>query len=159
MRSAAIDVDISFGCRKWRGRKVFAALARRAIEAAAAGKADGSVAVRFTSDLEVSIVNRRWRALDKPTNVLSFPAAPGSEFPGGRAFLGDVVLAYETVAAEAAAEGKSLADHAAHLIIHGFLHLLGYDHAALKQAAAMERLEVKILARLGIANPYAAAAP
>jgi probable rRNA maturation factor len=81
--------------------------------------------------------------------VLSFPAAPGSET------LGDIAIAYETTAREAEAEGKPFADHLAHLAVHGFLHLLGYDHQSDAEAAAMERLEVAILARLNVPDPYA----
>ena len=78
-------------------------------------------------------LNRDWRGKDKPTNVLSFPAPPPPGAPGPR-HLGDIVLAYETLAREAAAEGKALADHAAHLVVHGVLHLLGYDHEAEAEA-------------------------
>jgi probable rRNA maturation factor len=105
-------------------------------------------------------LNRRWRGKDSATNVLSFPAqdfeaGPVSMPPRRLSLpLGDVVLAFETVAAEAAAQGKSLDDHAAHLIVHGILHLLGLDHAAEEEAEAMEAMERAALAALGIADPY-----
>jgi probable rRNA maturation factor len=88
-----------------------------------------------------------FRGKDKPTNVLSFPAAE----PG---YLGDVAIAYGVMAGQARAEGKKPADHATHLAVHGTLHLLGYDHVRDKDARIMEALEVEILARLGIADPY-----
>ena len=96
---------------------------------------------------------RTWRGLDKPTNVLSFPGS-GSPSPKGVRHLGDLALAFETLAREAAEEQKSLADHVTHLIVHGTLHLLGYDHEADADAEEMEALEVAALARLGIADPY-----
>ena len=95
---------------------------------------------------------------DAPTNVLSFPAAASAPpAPGAPLLLGDVVLAFETVAAEAAAQGKPLADHLAHLVVHGVLHLLGFDHEADAEAERMEALETRLLAGLGIADPYRAA--
>jgi probable rRNA maturation factor len=94
-------------------------------------------------------LNERWRGCAEPTNVLSFPAVPGA------ATLGDIAIAYETTAREAEADGKRFADHLAHLAVHGFLHLLGYDHQSNDEADAMERRERVILARLGIADPYA----
>jgi probable rRNA maturation factor len=101
----------------------------------------------------VRALNRRWRGRDSATNVLSFPS--GETGAGGRAvLLGDVVLAYETVAREAAAQGKTLADHLAHLVAHGVLHLLGFDHAEDAEARRMESLERRVLARLGVADPY-----
>jgi probable rRNA maturation factor len=135
-----------------------AALARAAVEAALAvarpvAGGDFEVSLLFTDDAAMRELNRAWRSKDKPTNVLSFPANPPPGAPGPRS-LGDVVLAFETVAKEAEAEGKTLADHAAHLIVHGVLHLLGHDHETEAEAQAMEALEVKALARLGIADPY-----
>ena len=102
-------------------------------------------------------LNARWRGLDKPTNVLSFPAA-APERLGETPVLGDVVVAFETMAREADDEGKALADHFRHLVVHGFLHLLGFDHRSDAEAEAMEALERRILARLGVADPYGEAA-
>jgi probable rRNA maturation factor len=119
------------------------------------------IAVRLTDDAEVHRLNRDFRGKDKPTNVLSFPQVQDdlleslANSDDGEILLGDIVLARETCVREAEAKGVSLADHATHLIVHGTLHLVGYDHMDDVSAAAMEALEVKALASLGIANPYA----
>nr|WP_305790477.1 rRNA maturation RNase YbeY [Candidatus Phycosocius bacilliformis] len=115
-----------------------------------------SVAVLLTDDARVQALNAQWRQQDKPTNVLSFPAAESlSDISlAGEIGLGDIALAYETCAREAAEQGKSLKHHATHLLVHGLLHLLGYDHEADDDAAEMEGLEREILASLGIADPY-----
>ena len=119
------------------------------------------IAIRLTDDPEVQTLNRDFRGKDKPTNVLSFPQVQDDLLEGlansddGEILLGDIVLARETCAREAGEKGISLADHATHLIVHGTLHLVGYDHMDDASAAAMEALEVKALASLGIANPYA----
>lgn len=121
------------------------------------------IGIRLTDDAEVRDLNARFRGIDTATNVLSFPmtdCAPGAQAtplpPGQPLALGDVVLAFETVRGEAAAQGKSLADHLGHLVVHGMLHLLGYDHLDEAQAVAMEDLETDILAGLGVADPYQA---
>jgi probable rRNA maturation factor len=125
------------------------ALAARVIAATASGEAaSGAVAVLFADDATVQVLNRQWRGQDKPTNVLSFPA------PAGLGALGDIALALETVLAEARAQGKRPRDHATHLIAHGMLHLLGYDHEDDDEAELMEDRERAILAGLGIADPY-----
>ena len=119
-----------------------------------------SVSMLFTGDAEVHTLNREWREKDKPTNVLSFPMLARDELlslspEGPPEMLGDIALAHETCAREAAEKGVSLADHAAHLIVHGLLHLAGYDHETGEEdAAAMEQLEIKALALMGIADPY-----
>lgn len=119
------------------------------------------VAVRLTDDAEVHTLNRDFRGKDTPTNVLSFPQVQAdlleslANSDDGEILLGDIVLARETCAREAEEKGISLVDHATHLIVHGALHLVGYDHMDDVAAAAMEALEVKALASLGIANPYA----
>jgi probable rRNA maturation factor len=113
--------------------------------------------VAFTSDAEVQALNRRYRAKDKPTNVLSFPApreAPGMPDTGDPHHLGDVVLAAETVAAEARELAIPLPHHVQHLVVHGVLHLVGYDHETDAEAEAMEALETRLLATLGVADPY-----
>ena len=118
------------------------------------------IAIRLTSDAEVHALNREWRGKDKPTNVLSFPMLERTALlalpaEGPPELLGDVALAVETCTREAAEKGISLADHAAHLIVHGLLHLAGYDHeTSPEDAAAMEALEIKALALIGIADPY-----
>ncbi len=120
------------------------------------------VAVRLTDDAEVRTLNAQYRHQDKPTNVLSFPMVQPDLLDGlansddGEVLLGDIVLAYETCAAEAAAKGLPLADHARHLIAHGMLHLLGLDHGDDAAAEHMEALETAALATLGLADPYAA---
>jgi probable rRNA maturation factor len=102
------------------------------------------------------VLNRDWRGQDKPTNVLAFPAGMDeAAAPGAPLLLGDVVLAYETVAAEAAAQGKDFAAHLRHLIVHGVLHLVGHDHDEAAAAERMEAVERTILAGFGIADPYA----
>ena len=111
---------------------------------------DGEVAVLLTGDAAVRDLNARFRGKDQPTNVLSFPAA---ENPDDH--LGDIALAYETCAREAAEQGKSLADHLQHLVAHGVLHLVGYDHDVDADAEIMEALERRVLAALGVADPYA----
>ncbi|MEO1041235.1 MAG: rRNA maturation RNase YbeY [Pseudomonadota bacterium] len=112
------------------------------------------VTALFTTDAVVQALNTEWREKNKPTNVLSFPAEPLPGLPTEVQPLGDLAFAYETCAREAEDKGISLKDHATHLIVHGVLHLLGYDHAREDEAEAMEALEIKILARLGINNPY-----
>ena len=108
-----------------------------------------SASLLFTSDAEIHTLNREWRQRDKPTNVLSFPMLERDEL------LGDVALAHETCAREAAEKGVPLEHHATHLIVHGLLHLAGYDHEiSPADAEAMEALETKALAICGIADPY-----
>ena len=143
------------------------ALAERASEAAAQVAPELanprlSASLLFTSDDEIHTLNREWRQRDKPTNVLSFPMLERGELlalagDGPPVLLGDIALAHETCAREAAEKGVPLADHAAHLIIHGLLHLAGHDHeTSAEDAEAMEALEVKALAILGVADPYGA---
>ena len=114
----------------------------------------------FTSDAEVQSLNREWRTKDKPTNVLSFPMLDRDDLhqlaaDGPPEMLGDIALAYETCAREAADKGISIEHHTAHLIIHGLLHLAGHDHEiSFADAAKMEALEIKALASMGIADPY-----
>ena len=113
------------------------------------------VSVLLADDACVRDLNRTWRGQDKPTNVLSFPAADGPLPPGSARPLGDVVVAYETMLRESEAQSKPLADHLAHLLVHGTLHLLGQDHeTGESDADAMEALEVAALATLGVPNPY-----
>ena len=118
---------------------------------AALGTLEGDLVVLLTDDAEVQDLNARFREKDRPTNVLSFPAAE-SAFP----HLGDVVLGYAYCAAEAEAQGKTLSDHLSHLVVHGVLHLLGRDHEDDAEAEEMEAEEREILASLGVADPYQA---
>lgn len=117
--------------------------------------AAGEMSVILTDDAAIQALNRDWRKIDKPTNVLSFPAST-PKIAGVPALLGDVVVAYETLAREADEEEKPVLHHLAHLVVHGYLHLLGYDHETDSEADAMEGLERQILARLNIADPYRA---
>lgn len=114
---------------------------------------DAELSLLLTDDAHVRVLNRDWRGQDKPTNVLSFPSADEDDEPGP--LLGDVVVAQETTAREAEAEGKSFEDHLSHLLVHGLLHLFGFDHENDDEAEEMEALETEILAGLGIADPYA----
>lgn len=130
-----------------------AALAALA-EVAPAAEAALAVGLVLTNDSEQRRLNRRYRGIDAPTNVLSFALAEDAPPPGAPLLLGDVVLACETVAREAAEQNKPFADHLQHLVVHGILHLLGFDHENDTEAAIMERQEVEILARLGVPDPY-----
>ena len=132
-----------------------AALAELCLEAIAAvhPQAGQPVSILFTDDAAMTALNAEYRAKEGPTNVLSFPA--GDALPPGESYLGDIALAVETCQTEAMARGVSLGDHAAHLIVHGVLHLIGYDHEGDTDAAAMETQESIILARLGVPDPYA----
>ena len=112
------------------------------------------VALVLVDDERMRAINKEWREKDKPTNVLSFPSVPKDKIANAP-FLGDIVLACETVEREAQDEGKSFDHHAAHLVVHGFLHLIGHDHMNDEEAERMEGLETRILAELGIADPYA----
>jgi probable rRNA maturation factor len=115
------------------------------------------VGIRLVDDATIRGLNRDWRGRDKPTNVLSFPlgAAEPVEEDGFPWLLGDIVMSFDTVEAESAADGKSFAHHVAHLAVHAALHLIGHDHEDDQEAEAMEAAETVLLARLGIADPYA----
>jgi probable rRNA maturation factor len=135
---------------KWRSHRGLVALLTKAAEAARrSARLKGALTILLAGDKKLRALNRDFRALDKPTNVLSFP--------GADAYAGDIAIAYGVTRKEAKAAAKNFADHAAHLVVHGVLHLAGYDHERPKDAAVMEPLEVKILKRLGIADPYEAA--
>lgn len=136
-------------------------LARRTLEAACPGIGPAGISILLADDAAIHALNRTWRGKDSPTNVLSFPATetaegdlPEPEFAGVPLELGDIALAYETCERESGTQGKRFADHVAHLVLHGVLHLLGYDHLDEDEAQRMEALEIRILAGLGIADPY-----
>jgi probable rRNA maturation factor len=164
MTAAQPSIELRVEGGDWPGEAQLEALSSRAV-AAVAGMVDVSlrgreVSLLFTDDATIAGINRDWRGKPKPTNVLSFPAADGENPGAGMATpLGDIVFGYETVAKEAAEADLTLADHITHLLVHGLLHLLGYDHEEDAAATAMEQLETAILARLGIADPYAGSEP
>lgn len=130
---------------------------RAAVAAAGGAARDAELSVVLADDATVRQLNRDWRGKDAPTNVLSFALteAEAPDVPGAPLTLGDVVLAFETVLAEAARDGKPAHHHLAHLVVHGTLHLLGHDHIEEEKAAAMERIETGVLAGFGIPDPYA----
>jgi probable rRNA maturation factor len=149
-----VESDVS---EDWNSKTDWPALAARAVRAAAAHsdfpELDTEVSVKFTSDAEVRALNAAWRGKDKATNVLSFPMA---ETPEDAPMLGDIVLAQGVCAREAAEKDVSVETHATHLVVHGMLHLLGYDHEmGDADAEEMEEIERKALAWLGISDPYA----
>jgi probable rRNA maturation factor len=130
----------------------------RALAVAGLAHATGAeLSIVLTNDAGIRQVNGAWRGKDKATNVLSFPAVPQEEIAAAP-LLGDIILARETIAAEAAEAGRRFEDHLSHLVIHGLLHVFGYDHENEADAQIMETLETRILAELGIADPYADAA-
>ena len=136
-----------------------AAIAESAFPGLAEGPRGVEISLRLGSDEEVRLLNAQWRGKDKPTNVLSVPMAEGAELSaageGPELMLGDIIMAHGVCAAEAEAKAVPIDRHAAHLMVHGTLHLLGYDHGDDTQAADMEAREVRALARIGIADPYA----
>jgi probable rRNA maturation factor len=155
MNAVAEDIliDISIESPLWNELDCEATVRRAVAAAAMPDAAHGELSVLLTDDAAIRVLNAQWRHKDEPTNVLSFPAPHiGNAQPRP---LGDIVIAYETTAREANAEHKALDHHLAHLTVHGFLHLLGYDHESEADAETMERLEREILARLDIADPYA----
>jgi len=159
-RSPAVDVVIDSPL--WNLVPGAKPVVRRAIKAAATPVlehlqtgSESEVAIVLTDDAAIQALNRQWRGRDQPTNVLSFPSPSPQPSGTGPRLLGDVIIAYETTAREAEARGLPLGHHLAHLAVHGFLHLLGYDHESDKEAEAMERLEREILARLDVPDPYA----
>ena len=166
MSLPAAGIEIDMRCERWAlqcpdaERQVRAAaglaLAEGAKAAGIAFEAPVELSIALLDDAEQRRLNRHWRGVDRATNVLAFPAwEPGAPAPSGAPLLlGDVTLAAETVAREAADQGKSIPDHLSHLVVHGVLHLIGYDHLTDCEAAAMESLEITILAALGVADPY-----
>jgi probable rRNA maturation factor len=155
----SLRVDFVETSRAWRGLAA-RTIARQAIAAAAvecgiALRRGAEICVHLVGDADIQALNAQWRGVNAPTNVLSFPAADPARLRQAR-LLGDVLIAFETVSREAEREHKTFADHYRHLVVHGFLHLLGFDHIQDAQAEAMEALETRVLARLGVADPYTA---
>jgi len=167
MLDVAVEAD-----EEWDSSRSWEELARNAAEAAiaesafpqlAASARSVEISVRLGSDEDVRALNAEWRGNDRPTNVLSFPMAEsedlqGANVAGPELLLGDIILARGVCEAEAADKGLTVEQHATHLLVHGTLHLLGYDHHDEDEAADMEAREVRALGRLGIANPYEEAA-
>ena len=158
--SPATEILVVADC--WRAEADVEAIIHRAIQTAAemvdADTGDAELAIMLTDDAGIRTLNANWRGIDKPTNVLSFPALQPTGTPSaGDAprMLGDIAIAYETTRSEADDEQKPFEHHLTHLTIHGFLHLIGYDHETDEEAGEMENLERKILAQLGIPDPYA----
>jgi probable rRNA maturation factor len=148
-RAATPAIDIQVASKLWQAQPAAEQTVRAAIAAAAKfAKADGEVSVLLTDDETIAKLNCDWRKIDKPTNVLSFPA------PKGAAMLGDIVVAYETSMRESIDEDHVFLHHLAHLAAHGFLHLIGYDHQNDADADEMEGLESKIMTSLKMPDPY-----
>jgi len=156
----ALSIDVTLPCALWRracpdAAALADAAARLALTCCAAPQS-AVVDITLTDDAAQRALNRVYRNIDAPTNVLAFPGADRAPRlpPGAPLLLGDVVLAFETVNRQAAEQDKPLADHMRHLVVHGVLHLLGYDHSAAADAAIMEAREIAILAELGVPDPY-----
>ncbi len=152
---ARLAIDMLVQSPLWDAQPAAERTVRQAIETAAAqlGAAAGEVSVVLADDGAIRVLNRQWRNIDKATNVLSFPAGK-SAADSPAVMHGDIILAYETVASECAEEDRVFLHHLAHLGVHGFLHLIGYDHQTDAEADSMERLESAILAKLGMPDPY-----
>jgi probable rRNA maturation factor len=155
---APLTADILVTATCWEAEPEAEVLVQRAIEAAAqraVSSADAAeVAIVLTDDSGIRTLNRDWRGIDKPTNVLSFPAVQTPSRNEEPRMLGDIAIAYETTRREAESENKPFAHHLSHLAVHGFLHLAGYDHETDADAETMESLEREILAGLGVPDPY-----
>jgi probable rRNA maturation factor len=147
----ALTIDVLVVSDRWASAGRLKSAVRRAVAQAGAdlSTTGSELAIVLADDSTLRALNRDWRGIDAPTNVLSFPAKNA-----GAGYLGDVILAHETIAREARSEGKPLTHHVAHLAVHGFLHLLGYDHERQADALKMEHTERRILRRLAIPDPY-----
>jgi probable rRNA maturation factor len=174
-RAEPVRLEIVIRSALWRKQRTAQSVVRKAVLAAAnaASTAPAELAIVLSHDSAIKALNRDWRGKDTATNVLSFPAAPAGPPAKARRsakktsqktsdksrppipYIGDIVIAYQTTAREAVAEGKPFRHHLAHLAVHGFLHLLGYDHENDRDAEKMERLERRILRRLAVPDPYA----
>jgi probable rRNA maturation factor len=155
LATAGLTIDLRIADERWSVLGDCDQFAAHVLGLAAARmSATGEAAILLTDDAEMRALNKQWRGLDKPTDVLSFPRdAP--EIPGQPQYLGDIAVGYDTALRDAESMGRPFEAHMAHLLIHGFLHLLGYDHIEAEDAKVMEPLEVELLASLGWADPYA----
>ncbi len=150
-----LSVDVRIADARWDSLGDLPALAARVLgHAAGHMTTGGELSLLLTTDAEMHALNKQWRGLDKPTDVLSFPSED-PEIPGQLQYLGDIAIGYETSRQDAEAMGRPIEGHLSHLMIHGFLHLLGYDHIEPDDAKVMEPLEAQILAGLGWPDPYA----
>lgn len=161
-----LRLDIDYARPVWTGRPILGRLLRRAMRRTFASPhvaredlpnpdcTEVVIALRLTDDAQMRALNHQFRQIDKATNVLSFPSLD-HEAMAEPSFLGDIAIGFETVQREAAREEKQFTDHLTHLMVHGCLHLIGYDHQDRAEAEAMEAKEIAILADLGLANPYA----
>jgi probable rRNA maturation factor len=156
-RKKQVEIDVIVRSARWRKRPTAKTIVKRAVLAAveAVSTPSTELAIVLTDDSAIQTLNRDWRGKNAPTNVLSFPAAAPGKSRSAPPYIGDIVIAYQTAAREAVAERKPFNHHLAHLAVHGFLHLLGYDHENDRDAQKMERLERKILKRLAVPDPYA----
>lgn len=153
--SDGLSIDLRTADPRWESLGDLDALAAHVLGFASARmKAGGEVAVLLTDDSEMQALNRQWRGKDKPTDVLSFPSDQ-PEIPGQPQYLGDIAVGYDTALRDAGTMNRSFEGHVSHLLVHGFLHLLGYDHIETEDAKVMEPLEADILAGLGWPDPYA----
>lgn len=165
----SLDIQISVEAENWQSEEELFAFSSRVLDLAVdVLKAEEQqpfppvpteLSLVFTDDASIRSINAEWRDKDTPTNVLSFPAYPLE--PGGNPgpMLGDIIIAFETVERESHDLEKSFDDHLTHLLVHGFLHLFGYDHIETEDAEEMEELETRILAKLGLSDPYAGQEP
>jgi probable rRNA maturation factor len=168
-RTEPVQLEVIVRSALWRKRRTAQSVVKKAVLAAAqaASTAPAELAIVLSNDSTIRALNRDWRGKNAATNVRSVPAPPdlsvrtaGPRRGSGRSrgpspYIGDIVIAYQTTAREAVAEGKPFDHHLAHLAVHGFLHLLGYDHENDRDAAKMESLERRILGRLAVPDPYA----
>ncbi len=157
MAEDAGPVDTIVEDERWQALDLPALAGRAAAAALAAAGLDPEaceIGLLAADDARIAALNAEWRGKAGPTNVLSWPSADGPATPGEPRFLGDLALALDTCAAEAQAAGIAAPDHVTHLVVHGVLHLLGHDHEDDAEAEAMEALERKVLASLGVADPY-----
>src|SRR5262245_21171821 len=156
-RTSLPHIDVQTQSQLWEAQPMAAQTVHNAIAAAASelSTGGGEVSIVLTDDSTIAKLNRDWRGIDKPTNVLSFPASNHKAGEGTR-LLGDIVIAYQTLERECVDEKRFFLHHLAHLAVHGFLHLVGYDHQTDRQAEEMESVESRIMLRMKMHDPYAA---
>lgn len=153
-----LSLEVNVESALWRRLPQARSMARETVEACVAEAGlkvteGAEVSLLLADDARLQSLNANWRGLDRPTNVLSFPAAPRDQDSGPQ-LIGDIAIAYETIEREAQSSGAALGDHYRRLVAHGFLHLIGYDHERDEEADQMESLERRVLARLGVRDPY-----